>query len=57
MSKAFIIFEDNNEGILEIKIDFNAEAPDKDSFAHVAAAKAYTDIAALLKEYEDEPSK
>lgn len=57
MTTATIIFEDDGENGLEIKIDFGEGGIKEDSLSHMAAAKAYTDIAKYLKEAEDESSK
>lgn len=57
MTTATIIFEDDGETGLEIKIDFGEGGIKEDSLSHMAAAKAYTDIAKYLKEAENESSK
>lgn len=57
MTTATIIFEDDGETGLEIKIDFGEGGIKEDSLAHMAAAKAYTDIAKYLKEAENESPK
>jgi hypothetical protein len=49
MTKATITFEDDDVNNLDMKIDFGEGGPNKDSIAHVAAAKAYVEIAEFLK--------
>jgi DNA polymerase III sliding clamp (beta) subunit (PCNA family) len=52
MKKAMVIFiETDNE--IEMKIEFEGE-PDKNSFAHMAAAKAYQVMSKLLDEADKE---
>ena len=57
MTKATIIFEDDGDTSLELKIDFGEGGIVEGSLAHMAAAKAYTDVAKYLKEAENESSE
>jgi len=57
MTKATIIFEDDGDTSLELKIDFGEAGIVEGSLAHMAAAKAYTDVAKYLKEVENESTE
>lgn len=57
MTTATITFTDDSEDGLILSIDFGEGGPSENSIAHLAAAKAYVDIANLLKEKDDEPTQ
>lgn len=48
--KATIIFEDDGDKELDVRIDFGSDKPDQDSIAHLAAAKAFVNITRFLRE-------
>ena len=57
MTTATIIFTDNGDLVLDLKIDFGEGGINQDSIAHLAAAKAYVEIAQFLREKTNESAE
>lgn len=57
MTTATITFEDDGANELDLRIDFGEGGINQNSIAHLAAAKAYVEIAKFLKEQQNEPSE
>jgi hypothetical protein len=49
MTTATITFTDDDSSELNLSIDFGEDGINQDSMAHLAAAKAYVEIAQFLK--------
>ncbi len=57
MTTATITFKDDGDNELDLRIDFGEGGINQNSIAHLAAAKAYVEIAKFLKEQQNEPSE